>query len=439
MTAVVFSGPTISPSEVAEHIDAVCLPPVSQGDIYRALDHQPRAIGIIDGYFQGVPSAWHKEILWALGQGVHVYGSASMGALRAAELHQMGMIGVGRIFADYAAGTLEDDDEVAVLHGPAEMGFKPLGEPMVNVRATLDKAVSEAIIDEITATGLCKTAKAMFYKERTWTRLLDGMDMATDLRAAFKGWLVKGYVDQKRADAQAMLVEMVRQLRGAVTTPEINFDFENTLVWQRLTECSARSHCDEIQQVLDELRLQPDRYEHLCAQAQLRYLAFETANRLATEPDRAAHRQAITSLRERHNLFTRAQLDDWLSGNQLNQREFENLAGQEARLAIVLDDIIDNLDAELTAVLQLQGEFGTLQQRACQKVAALDGLNLSGDLVKETGLLPIQLAEWYFVEQLNSAIPEQLAGYARSYGFGDLSSFYNCMAGEYLYLTRDKK
>ena len=88
---------------------------------------EPQAIGIIDGYFQWAPAVWHKEILWAIQQGVHVFGAASMGALRAAELAPFGMRGVGRIFEAYRDGVLpgsgdepfEDDDEVAVVHGPA--------------------------------------------------------------------------------------------------------------------------------------------------------------------------------------------------------------------------------------------------------------------------------------------------------------------------------
>ena len=47
------------------------MPPVAQGDIYRAVRRRPRAIGIIDGYFEGVPAVWHKEILWAMAQGIH--------------------------------------------------------------------------------------------------------------------------------------------------------------------------------------------------------------------------------------------------------------------------------------------------------------------------------------------------------------------------------
>ncbi len=131
MTALVFIGPTLSHEQASEVREIECLAPVRQGDIYRAVTrHRPRVIGIVDGSFQHVASVWHKEILWAMAQGVHVFGSASMGALRAAELHCFGMRGVGRIFAAYLSGVFEpdsgeifeDDDEVAVIHGPLETG-----------------------------------------------------------------------------------------------------------------------------------------------------------------------------------------------------------------------------------------------------------------------------------------------------------------------------
>ncbi len=121
MTSVVFVGPTLDTKDLAAAAEFIALPPVSQGDVYRAARRRPSAIGIIDGYFSGAPSVWHKEILWAMSEGVPVFGSASMGALRAAELHVFGMRGVGKIFEAFRDGALEDDDEVAVVHGPAEM------------------------------------------------------------------------------------------------------------------------------------------------------------------------------------------------------------------------------------------------------------------------------------------------------------------------------
>ena len=57
-------------------------------------------------------------------------GAGSIGALRAAELEAFGMVGEGRIFEAYRSGVLEpydtpfeDDDEVAVVHAPAELGY----------------------------------------------------------------------------------------------------------------------------------------------------------------------------------------------------------------------------------------------------------------------------------------------------------------------------
>ena len=101
----------------------------------------PAVIGIIDGYFEHVPSVAHKEVLWAMSRGIHVFGAASLGALRAAELLPFGMEGVGEIHAAYARGDLTDDDEVAVAHGLAAEGYRPVSEAMVNIRETLRRVV----------------------------------------------------------------------------------------------------------------------------------------------------------------------------------------------------------------------------------------------------------------------------------------------------------
>ncbi|MDT7802838.1 MAG: hypothetical protein QOI78_6271 [Actinomycetota bacterium] len=122
----VFLGPTLSEDDAARERDAVYLPPVAQGDVYLAARRGASAIGIVDGYFQHVPSVWHKEILWAISEGVPVYGSASMGALRATELCAYGMVGVGEVFETFRDAEISDDDEVALTHLGPEDG--PPGE-----------------------------------------------------------------------------------------------------------------------------------------------------------------------------------------------------------------------------------------------------------------------------------------------------------------------
>ena len=142
----IFTGPTISAGDACRELQALYLPPAAQGDVYRAALDAPRAIAIIDGYFETVPAVWHKEILWAMSRGIHVYGGASMGALRAAELHVFGMIGVGAVFESYRDGVLTDDDEVAVRLGPVETGYRPLSDAMVNIRATLHAAEAAGVL-----------------------------------------------------------------------------------------------------------------------------------------------------------------------------------------------------------------------------------------------------------------------------------------------------
>ena len=234
MKVCVFTGPTLGSDEVRAQLDALVLPPASQGDVFRAALGGCQVIGIIDGRFEEVPSVWHKEILWAMSQGVHVFGSASMGALRAAELAAFGMEGVGKIFAAYQEGVFEDDDEVAVVHGPAESGYRCLSEAMVNVRATLAAAVAAKIISETTAALLVSIAKSLHYSERTYPRILQhrSRQEASSLELdCLQNWLSTGSVDQKRLDAVAMLRVMRERLDAGIQPKRVDYVLEQTKYW----------------------------------------------------------------------------------------------------------------------------------------------------------------------------------------------------------------
>lgn len=245
MSTYVFLGPTLAVSEAATILDATFLPPVKLGDVHRAVTrHGPRAIGIVDGYFQWVPAVWHKEILWAIDQGVHVFGAASIGALRAAELAPFGMHGVGHIFEAYRAGRLpgshdgpfEDDDEVAVVHGPPESGYRGGSEAMVNIRCTLARAADEGVIAGSTRRALVAEAKATFFPDRHYVSLLaHGRAAALPEHelAALERWLSFGRIDQKRLDAVAMLEAMREFLDTDPPPARAEFAFERTIAWER--------------------------------------------------------------------------------------------------------------------------------------------------------------------------------------------------------------
>jgi hypothetical protein len=166
---VVYLGPTLTAEEARQILDADYRGPVEQGDVHRALaTDPPPAIGIIDGCWGSGPTVWHLEIRCALHRGVRVYGAASLGALRAAELTGFGMVGVGRVYEAFRSGELEDDDEVAIAHAGAEDGYRPGSAAMVDIRATVAAAVRDGEIDAGKADRIVKGAKARHFADRTW-------------------------------------------------------------------------------------------------------------------------------------------------------------------------------------------------------------------------------------------------------------------------------
>lgn len=206
---IVFLGPSLS-IEKAQNIlpQAIYLPPAKCGDVMRVLRLEPSLIAIVDGFFENVPSIWHKEILYAMEKGISVLGSSSMGALRAAELADFGMIGIGKIFEDFRQGRLIDDDEVAILHGPKKMAYRPLTDALVNIRATVKAAVAQGVLNEQKSLLLIQIAKKLFYRDRTLKRILQIAEdqQGEDDLNLFKIWLNQGnHVDQKGLDAIALL------------------------------------------------------------------------------------------------------------------------------------------------------------------------------------------------------------------------------------------
>src|SRR5205809_2375312 len=219
---IVFLGPSLPVAEARRVLPARYLSPVRCGDVLRVRRLKPRVIAIIDGLFETTAAVWHKEILLALEDGIAVFGAASMGALRAAELAPFGMVGVGAIFEAYRDGVYTDDDEVAVLHGPAAEGFRARSDAMVNVRATVARAVEAGVIGAESAREVIQCAKETFYQERSLTRAMDRAwgTSRTGEAVRFRRFIEQGgYVDQKRLDALALLRHLA-DVYGAPRTRE---------------------------------------------------------------------------------------------------------------------------------------------------------------------------------------------------------------------------
>jgi hypothetical protein len=243
----VFLGPTLAVAEARDELDAIYLPPAAAGDVYRLRHRRPRAIGIIDGYFERLPAVWHKEIMWVMARGVHVFGGAGMGALRAVELDSFGVRGIGQIYQGFKEGTLDSDDEVAIAYEVADGGYRSLSEAMVNIRATLQAAHRDQIISAATRDILTSAGKALFYRNRTWRALLQGcQDGGADPAelAALRQWLPAGRIDQQGADAVTVLREMRRFLAANPTPQQVPWTLANTTRWEAATRHAASRNAD---------------------------------------------------------------------------------------------------------------------------------------------------------------------------------------------------
>ncbi len=408
---VIFCGPTLAREEVLEILPrARCRGPAARGDVYRACLDQPAAIGLIDGYFEHRPAVTHKEILWALSREIPVFGAASMGALRAAELHQLGMIGCGATFADLAAGRLEDDDEVAVTHAAAEHGYRAGSEAMVNMRATIAAARSAGVVSSTLARAFLECAKALFYPSRDYQRVLAELaDSGTNREelATLRAWLAApGHrVDQKRRDALEMLTTMKAMLEGeGLTLPKPDWSLPLTSAFCQLQEeVAARASSPLRRGIIEELQLLgPETYSEIVSSASLRALAVALDSTVGSNVTRPWPPPAGEA----------------------------SMVADEARVIQHMPRVQDLVLSEVEPVLRVLGDYERVAARAAKKA------DLCKDLAAPTPDEVAESIDVYFRSVLRRELPADLARFAQSVGFSSVASFAACVRRELDFLRK---
>ncbi|MFJ7146649.1 TfuA-like protein [Streptomyces sp. NPDC100445] len=225
----VFTGPTLSPDDPALQDRALRVrPPIAHGDLFEIKTGD--TVVIIDGVYHHSPAVRHKEIIWTLSRGVRVIGAASIGALRAAELGDCGMIGVGSVWHAYATGLLSGDDEVAVAQS-TDADRSACTWPLVRVRQVVAMGLSQRVLDKNQAERLIHVLAGVYYAHRSW----DAVRLVSRREAPeFARWLREAlaadrhFGDVKRTDA----LSAVALARDLVSTPVEPVD---GLIWQ--TRC----------------------------------------------------------------------------------------------------------------------------------------------------------------------------------------------------------
>jgi hypothetical protein len=433
---VVFLGPTLSRDEARQVLDAEYQPPAAQGDVLRAALRRPRVIALVDGVFERAPAVWHKEILFALSEGIHVYGAASMGALRAAELAAFGMRGVGEVHRAYADGELEDDDEVAVAHADAEHGFLAVSDAMVDVRATLGAAVAAGVLGERTASLLLARLKETHYAGRMLGGALDRSD---EEHERLRAWLPGGRVERKRSDALELLAAIAARLADGIEPFRPRWTLQRTRYWEdalrrattepRPPGAPAPPGDEDLEAVLDEIRLDPPGYRLLADRSLLTALARNAAAATGVDVAPWAQQVALDDERLQRELLEPADVDAWLDERGLARMDLPDLARRLAALRWAREAHADAVTGEMALALRSDGAYGELAARARRKRDVLASLP-SGH---SAAIDDVELVRWYFRERLGKEVPVALDAWAAAHGWPGARELVRALRAEWAF------
>jgi hypothetical protein len=167
-----------------------------------------KRIILIDGLFCSSRAVWQRELKLALDHGVQIYGASSMGALRALELNQYGMIGHGWIFDQYLSGQIVGDDEVCLQYGFVNGKLIKYTYPLVEIRwmlhqhmDSIDPFISRRILSQLSLKSYLERSHDLIQKILTFYL---GMHVSQKLLKD----LIHGVYDIKKIDAHSLLDQL---------------------------------------------------------------------------------------------------------------------------------------------------------------------------------------------------------------------------------------
>jgi len=207
---VIFIGPTLSIDKAKEILDADYRPPAKKGDLLKLIPTAVKFVGLIDGYFlQDYPPTPIEVYNLLRKKDVLVFGSSSLGTLRAVELKRFGMMGIGKIFNLFLKGIIDSDDEVAVTF----TGYREYqSDALIDIRYNLFLAQKKQIIDKNTKRNILRIAKKTYFPYRTYDDILEKSKKVFSLQKKqiedFGEYISKHKVSLKEKDAITLLINI---------------------------------------------------------------------------------------------------------------------------------------------------------------------------------------------------------------------------------------
>jgi hypothetical protein len=262
------------------------------------------------------------------------------------------MVGVGRVFEWYRDGVLTDDDEVAVIHGPAESGFVAQSEALVNIRAAANAAAERRVVSADMARRLIDIAKSQFYPERSYAALArlaleHGLDREpVDAFVAF----AKSLEPVKRQDARALLRKMREP--GAEPLPERGRTrVERTFFLERLKGQVELELA--VSQSKAQSELSPSALNDLRKRTLLRVLAIKHASDLGMVATPEETQTMADDFRLARQLISPEEMQAWLLAADLTLERFSEVVRELATVRKLEQHYALEVERRLASHLQL--------------------------------------------------------------------------------------
>jgi hypothetical protein len=148
--------------------DAEVCGPIKRSDLLADIAERVNIVGIIDGEFQQSFAVSPTNIRDALRHGLKIYGSSSMGAMRAAELDCCGMIGCGKIYETIKATPYFKDDHLGQVFNP---GTYASHVAFVDLALGLEQLYRDGSVTSKDMRTLRRHYEALHFSERSMAEL----------------------------------------------------------------------------------------------------------------------------------------------------------------------------------------------------------------------------------------------------------------------------
>ncbi|MCP3851314.1 MAG: hypothetical protein GY694_13890 [Gammaproteobacteria bacterium] len=444
METIVFLGPSLSHQEARQILPARYLPPVAQSDLFSAVEkYSPDVIVMIDGVFEQSLSVWHKEILYALSKGIHVFGCSSMGALRAAETSHYGMKGFGEIYKMYATGKLQDDDEVALWHLDEESDYLNICDPMVNIRQTLAFALDQNEISEQLHDKLVAIGKNLYFPKRRIAKIVELAHQQEALehwnKEELTSYLKNNYINQKQRDAINLLTHLANTPLSQPFQPE--FDFFSSMLFKAQKEKDKLVYSETgeatVGTIARQYTLQNRDAVQINNQALDKYFLIEQGSALGIQVNNDDIETEIRRYRKINHLEDESDFQQWLDDNDLDKLDFTMLMKIEAVCRQVRKWTMTQLSFRsscglLANELKLQNKYPKAKQKAI-------GIN---QVIKDNYLFfdnntEMHQAFSHIIKENDLSIDTDLMEWLEERGFENLQNLLNEI--KRLYLVRQFK